>query len=195
MNAFSGVRKSDTPCCAQGNASGTYLLAAILQLMGSSLAQIVRKVKEKGHSGHSSPLDAYLLPACYNYTIDLIVNCVQQCSHLHPIGIGLNKIMAKLLEMHTQSVGSVLSYFAGELYVKFQMGSELLCMGYIYVMKSLMSLFVLENGGTDILQTLMESPELTVGTIDSTAETTKIQVISSTIEIKQCCFHCYLLVY
>jgi len=195
MNAFSGVRKSDTPCCAQGNASGTYLLAAILQLMGSSLAQIVRKVKEKGHSGHSSPLDAYLLPACYNYTIDLIVNCVQQCSHLHPIGIGLNKIMAKLLEMHTQSVGSVLSYFAGELYVKFQMGSELLCMGYIYVMKSLMSLFVLENGGTDILQTLMESPELIVGTIDSIAETTKSQVISSTIEIKQCCFHCYLLVY
>lgn len=177
MDAFSGVRKSDCPCGAQGNAySGTYLLAAILQLMGSSLAQIGRIVKENGDSRHSSSLDQYLLPACYNYTTDLILNCVQQCPHVQPIGTGLNKITAKLLEIHQQSLGSVLSYFAGELYLKFQMGSELLCKGYIYVMKSLMRLLVLENGGSDVLRILMETLELTVDTFDSTAETTKSQV-------------------
>jgi hypothetical protein len=87
--------------------------------------------------------------------------------------------MAKLLEMDQWSVGSILCHFAGELYVKFQMGSELLCKGYIYVMKSLMSLLVLENGGSDVLRILLESPELTADTFDSTAETTKTQVQTS----------------
>eukprot|EP01018_Ginkgo_biloba_P004853 Gb_05338 [translate_table: standard] len=171
VKAFSTDCESDTPCCMHRNANpGTYLLAAILELMGSSLSQIVHIVKEKGGSGNSSPLDQYLLPAYYDYTIDLMVNCFGRCPHMQPMGIVLNNIMAKMLVRHRQSVGPVLSYFAGELCLEFQMGSELLCKGYMSVMKSLMSLLVLEEGGIDILNALVESSELSVDYSDISSE-------------------------
>ncbi|XP_057819389.2 uncharacterized protein LOC131032436 isoform X4 [Cryptomeria japonica] len=63
------------------------------------------------------------------------------------------------------------SYFVGELYLKCQMGSELLCKGYVIFLKSLMSLFVLEHGGIDCLRALMESSELSADSSDSTSQT------------------------
>jgi len=55
VDTFSGVRKSDGPCGAQGNAYlGTYWLVSTLRLTGYSLAQFVRIVKEKEYFGHSN---------------------------------------------------------------------------------------------------------------------------------------------
>ncbi|KAH9307873.1 hypothetical protein KI387_035784 [Taxus chinensis] len=168
--AFFGLSEGGIPSCAHTNVHpDTYLLAAILQLMGCSLSRIVCITREKGDSSVSTPLGQYLLQA-YHYTIGLVVNCIGQCPCTQPIGIALNKIMAEMLASNKQSVGPAVSYFVGELYLKFQMGSELLCKGYVFVLKSLMSLFVLEPGGIDSLRALMESSELSVDSCDSTSD-------------------------
>ncbi|XP_057819386.2 uncharacterized protein LOC131032436 isoform X1 [Cryptomeria japonica] len=169
--SFSGVGESDIPSSAHANIHpGTYLLAAILQLMGSSLSRILCIIKRKGDSGHSTPLDQNLLEA-YHYTIDLIRNLIVNCHHTTRTGIALSKIMAKMLGTNKHSVGPAVSYFVGELYLKCQMGSELLCKGYVIFLKSLMSLFVLEHGGIDCLRALMESSELSADSSDSTSQT------------------------
>ncbi|KAH9294561.1 hypothetical protein KI387_040234, partial [Taxus chinensis] len=170
MKDFCGISEGDIPSCAHTNVHpGTYLLAAILQLMGCSLSRIVRIKREKGDCGLSTPLGRYLLQA-YHYTIGLVVNCIGQRRYTQPIGIALNKIMAEMLARNKQTLGPAVSYFLGELYLKFQMGSELLCKGYVFVLKSLMSLFVLEPGGIDSLRALMESSEFSVDSCDSRSD-------------------------
>lgn len=186
MKALSGVGKSDIPSSAHANIHpGTYLLAAILQLMGSSLSRILCITKRKGDSGHSTPFDQTLLET-YDYAIDLVMDFIVNCQYTTPTGIALREIMAKMLVTNKHSVGPAVTYFVGELYLKCQMGSELLCKGYVIFLKSLMSLFVLEHGGIDCLRALMESSELSVDSSDSTSQIVLNQVMMKTYFNEQC---------
>eukprot|EP01018_Ginkgo_biloba_P011276 Gb_25675 [translate_table: standard] len=163
MKTFSDGCKCEALCCVHGNVGpDTYLHAAILELMGCSLLQVVRMIKDKKGLGLSSSFDRYTLEANYDYTIDLMVDCFGDCLLRQPIGSVLNKIVTKVLARHKRSVGPTLSYFAAELCSVFETGSELLCKGYLSIMMSLMSLLVLEDGGIAILRALIESSELKV---------------------------------
>ncbi|XP_077218393.1 2-isopropylmalate synthase isoform X2 [Tasmannia lanceolata] len=131
-----------------------FLLAAVLQLMSCSLLQIIWFMRQSGSLGGSKTLKDYSLCREYDF-ITGIISCFGRYIANHPI----QKLVLDAMEQYPprhKDTKVMLTHFAGLLLFSFDRGPEFLWKGCIFVMMTLMNLFIFEEGNLDSLMPLLD---------------------------------------
>ncbi|MCL7030976.1 hypothetical protein MKW94_000846 [Papaver nudicaule] len=126
-----------------------YLLASILNLMSSSLLQTIWSM-HKQSLGDAKVLQDYSQCAEYDVIIS-IISCFQQCSISQPMNTLVSDMMAHYPARHKYSK-MMLMHFAGLLLFSFEAGLEFLSKACIFMLMTLMNLFIFEEGNLDALK-------------------------------------------
>ncbi|KAJ4963011.1 hypothetical protein NE237_022950 [Protea cynaroides] len=130
-----------------------HLLASTLKLLGSSLLQIVWCMRQNGSSETLKTLKDYSFCKEYDFIID-IIGCFQQCCVSQPVQKLFSDATGSCQSRHKESK-LMFMHFAGLLLFSFAGELEFLWKGCIFMMMTLMNLFIFEEGSLDALRELL----------------------------------------
>ncbi|KAK3229953.1 hypothetical protein Dsin_001834 [Dipteronia sinensis] len=132
-----------------------YLLASILKLMSSSMLQTTWCLRRCSSSGCLKTLEDVVLYKEYNFLVHLI-GCFRQFNNHLPI----QKFVFDILKTHTtrhEESKWMLLQFSGLLSLSHVSGLDFLAKDCIFMIMSLLNLFVFEEGDLDSLSSLFIS--------------------------------------
>lgn len=126
-----------------------YLLASTVNLMSSSLLQIIWCMQKRS-LGNPKILKDYSQCKEYDMIIS-IISCFQQCSISQPMATLVMDMMAQFPARHKFSK-MMFMHFAGLLLFSFEAGYAFLSKGCILMLMTLTNLFIFEEGNLDALK-------------------------------------------
>ncbi|RZC85198.1 hypothetical protein C5167_011827 [Papaver somniferum] len=126
-----------------------YLLASTVNLMSSSLLQIIWCMQKRS-LGNPKILKDYSQCKEYDMIIS-IISCFQQCSISQPMTTLVMDMMAQFPARHKFSK-MMFMHFAGLLLFSFEAGYAFLSKGCILMLMTLTNLFIFEEGNLDALK-------------------------------------------
>ncbi|KAL5776367.1 hypothetical protein ACOSP7_009293 [Xanthoceras sorbifolium] len=132
-----------------------YLLASIMKLMSSSMLQIIWCLRRCSSSGCVKTLEDVLLYEEYNFIVHLI-----GCFRHFNIHLPIQKFVFDMMKTHpTRHEKSkwMLLHFSGILSLSYVSGLDFLAKDCIFMIMSLLNLFVFEEGDLDSLSSLFTS--------------------------------------
>lgn len=132
-----------------------YLLASILKLMSSSMLQSIWCLRHSSSSGCLKTMQDVLLCKKYDFLVHLIGGFRQFDIYL-PIQKFVSDMMKTYPTRHKQSRWMLL-HFTGLLSSSYVSGHDFLVKNCIFMMMSLLNLFVFEEGDLDALSSLFNS--------------------------------------
>ncbi|KAF8411882.1 hypothetical protein HHK36_004440 [Tetracentron sinense] len=130
-----------------------YRLASILKLMSSSMLQTTWCMRQSGNSGCLKTLKDYSLCREYDFIVGFI-GCFRKFEVHQPIQKLLYDVMETYPARHKETK-LMLMHFSGLLLLSFDRGLEFLSKGCIFMMMTLMNLFIFEEGNLDALRPLL----------------------------------------
>ncbi|XP_044462564.1 uncharacterized protein LOC123193586 isoform X2 [Mangifera indica] len=131
------------------------LLASLLKLMSSSMLQAIWCLRHSSNSGCLKTLQDVLLCKEYEF-IRHLVGCFRQFNNCLPIQKFVFDVMKTHSMRHKESKWMFL-HFSGLLSLSYVVGLDFLVKDCLFIMMSLLDLFVFEEGDLDALSPLFAS--------------------------------------
>ncbi|XP_042504318.1 uncharacterized protein LOC122081314 isoform X2 [Macadamia integrifolia] len=151
-----------------------HLLASILKLLSSSLLQTVWCMRKKRSSESLSTLKDSSLSKEYDFVTG-IIGCFQQCSVSQPVQKLFPEAMRSCQSRHKESK-LMFMHFAGLLLFSFARELEFLWKGCIFMMMTMMNLFIFEEGNLDALRELLGLRNNSLSSISSIDKVSQVQI-------------------
>ncbi|KAI3995408.1 hypothetical protein MKX01_025618 [Papaver californicum] len=126
-----------------------YLLSSTVNLMSCSLLQTIWSMQKRS-LGNLIRLKDYSQCKEYDMIVS-IISCFQQCSISQPMKTLVSDLMAHYPARHKYSK-MMFMHFAGLLLFSFEAGIEFLSKSCIFMLMTLMNLFIFEEGNLDALK-------------------------------------------
>ncbi|XP_043703399.1 uncharacterized protein LOC122653580 isoform X2 [Telopea speciosissima] len=151
-----------------------HLLASILKLLSNSLLQTVWFMRQNGSSESHKTLKNYSCCKEHEFIIG-IIGCFQQCCVSQPVQKLFPETMGSCQSRHKESK-LMFMHFVGLLLFSFDRELEFLWKGCIFIMMTLMNLFLFEEGSLDALKELLGLGNKSLSSRSSIDKVSQVQV-------------------